>query len=256
MSDDELYDEFGNFLGGESVKREDEEGLVLHAARSEQVGENLEELPSVSTSLIKTDLQSAYGDEVEVLVETQDTQAVDEPLVEVQADHTKAPGDSIFIQLKKNVPTTVYDRDYMLGLLKIPERIRNVAVIGPFNSGKTSLVDLFVIESHKNLPHLTTNIREGWKQLRYMDSTRIEVERGVSMKLNGITFLSTDLEDKSFAINLVDAPGHVNFIDQVAVALAASDCAIICIDVVEGVTSPVENLIKQCQSLQLNHFSC
>lgn len=246
MSDDELYDEFGNFLGGESVKREDEEGLVLHAARSEQVDEHSEELPPVSTSLIKTDLRSAYGDEVEILVETQDTQAVDEPLVEVQEDHTKALGDSIFIQLKKNIPKTVYDREYMLGLLKIPERIRNVAVIGPFNSGKTSLVDLFVIESHKNLPHLTNNIKEGWKQLRYMDSSRVEVERGVSMKLNGITFMSTDLEDKSLAINLLDAPGHVNFIDQVAVALAASDSAIICIDVVEGVTSPVENLIKQC----------
>lgn len=247
MSDDELYDEFGNFLGEESPADGTQGGLIISQNPSNQDVGYMEQQPVTSTSVVQSDLKSAYGDEVEVLVETEDTQTADKPLVEIHSERPKAPGDALFTHLEKNLPKTVYDRSYMLELLKIPERIRNVAVIGPLNSGKTSLVDLIVLESHKALPHMTTNIREGWKQLRYMDSTRLEIERGVSMKLNGITVLSTDMNDKSFAFNLLDTPGHVNFMDQVAVGLAASDCALICIDVVEGITSPVENLIKRCR---------
>lgn len=247
MSDDDLYDEFGNFVGEGTFNREDEQRLTVDEVRPEHEAGYIEEQPSVSTSVVKSDLKRAYGDDVEILVETQDTQEANEPLVKVDSEHLKGPGDSIFTHLVKNIPKTTYDRDYMLGMLQIPERIRNVAVIGPLNSGKTSLVDLLVIESHQSLPHMTAKIKEGWKQLRYMDNSRLEIERGVSMKLNGITMLSTDMDDKSVAINLLDTPGHVNFMEQVAVALAATDCTIICVDVVEGITSPVENLIKQCQ---------
>lgn len=245
MSDDDLYDEFGNLIDDEAVVSE-----VNEVARGDEVEDEVrmeqyeEELSS--SALVKSEWRNTYGDEVEILVETADRQTTSEPLVQVQAEHAGGPGYTVFTHLAKNVPRTTYDRDYMLGMLQVPERIRNVAVVGPLHSGKTSLVDLFVMESHRNLPHMTANVRKGWKPLRYMDNSRIEIERGVSMKLNGFTFLTTDFDMKSIAVNLLDAPGHVNFMDQASVALEAADCAIICIDIVEGITSPVEKLIKEC----------
>ncbi|GCE97052.1 hypothetical protein ZYGM_002717 [Zygosaccharomyces mellis] len=246
------YDEFGNPLGNEqvsfTVKREDSEPVVeqepIHSEGDDydgdgQVSENQEQ------RLIP--LQDAFGGDVEVLVETEDNQDVNVPLVEAAREHTKGPDYSVFTHLKKHVPKAAYDREYMLGMLKAPERIRNVAIVGPLHSGKTSLVDLLVMESHENLPHLSRRNRLGWNQMRYMDNTKLEIERGLSLKSNGITFLGFDLNTISFPINLLDSPGHVNFMDETAVCLQAADCALICIDVIEGVTSVVENLVKYCQ---------
>ncbi|GAV56247.1 hypothetical protein ZYGR_0BB00240 [Zygosaccharomyces rouxii] len=246
------YDEFGNPVGNDQVfpvvKREDLEPLVEQEPiydegndhdDDEQVNGNEEQ------ALVP--LQDAFGDDVEVLVETKDNQDANVPLVEVAREHAKGPDYSVFTHLKKHVPKAAYDRDYMLGMLEAPERIRNVAVVGPLHSGKTSLVDLLVVESHENLPHLSRRNQLGWSQMRYMDNMKLEIERGLSLKSNGITFLGFDLDTISFPINLLDAPGHVNFMDETAVCLQAVDCALICIDVVEGITSVVENLIKYCQ---------
>lgn len=92
---------------------------------------------------------------------------------------------------------------------------------------------------------MSKNAELGWKPLKYMDNLKQEIDRGISLKINGSTLLCTDLESKSSMVNFLDAPGHVNFMDETAVTLAASDLALIVIDVVEGVTSVVEQLIKQ-----------
>lgn len=60
-----------------------------------------------------------------------------------------------------------------------------------------------------------------------------------------MTFLASDFNDKSTVINSFDTPGHVNFMDEVSVALNACENVIICIDIVEGVTATVEQLIRQ-----------
>lgn len=252
MDDEDLYDEFGNPIG-QLLKEENTETAELYEEKvflddGDHINERaIEEEQQISTELVHSRLKDAYDNEVEVLVEMEDSQAIDRPLVQPHLERTKGAEYSVFTHLERNLPKTIYERNYMLGMLEAPERTRNIAVIGPLHSGKTSLVDLLVIESHKRLPHLSRNVELGWKQLRYMDNNKLEIERGVTMKLNGITLLSTDLDTKSFAINLIDSPGHVNFMDGTAVSLTASDCAIICIDTVEGVTSVVEKLIEQCQ---------
>lgn len=89
----------------------------------------------------------------------------------------------------------------MLSMANIPERIINVGVIGPLHSGKTSLMDLLVIDSHKRIPDMSKNVELGWKPLRYLDNLKQEIDRGLSIKLNGSTLLCTDLESKSRMIN-------------------------------------------------------
>lgn len=253
MDEEDLYDEFGNFIGDGLPKLEEEEEPMLqdtvwNADSSAAEYEEDEVGAPEDTGNLPTDTAlEIYGKKTEVLVEVEDRQSTDMPLVAIQHDHSKGPLNTVFTHLAKNLPKTVYDREYMIDLASAPERVRNVAVIGALHSGKTSLLDLLVVEAHKHVPHITRNVELGWKQLRYTDNTKLEIERGLTTKLNGITILATDLTGKSTVLNLLDAPGHVNFMDQTAVALAASDCAIICIDVVEGLTSIVEHLIKQCQ---------
>ena len=272
MDEEDKFDEFGNPIGdismssdGEEVVEtrqesdsDDESDMFADHAIDEVIQEESENI-SQDEALTASDTKDLilhdndFSDEdVEVLVETMNTQSINEPLVKPAESRSKGEEYSMFSKVRKNIPKTSYDRKYMLDLMSMPERIRNVAVIGPLHSGKTSLVDMLVYDSHKKLPYMTKNIEQGWRPLRFMDSFRQEVERGVSIKLNGITFMETDLNDKSMAYNVLDAPGHVNFMDETAIALEAAESAIICIDIVEGVTDVVRKLIQLCEQRQIS----
>ncbi|CCK69212.1 U5 snRNP GTPase SNU114 KNAG_0C00990 [Huiozyma naganishii CBS 8797] len=254
MDKEDLYDEFGNFIGdlNETVKTdlptEEAQQSVLEDDEELELPFDDDDEEEDTTALVT----KQYGTDVEVLVETENIQSFDEPLVKPQESNVSKPEHVLFTKGRRNIPKATLDRDYMLSLLQIPERIRNVAVIGPLHSGKTSLTDLFVYESHRRLNCVSKSVEQGWKQLKYMDALKQEIERGVSIKLNGFTFLAEDLNDKSLVVNLLDAPGHVNFMDEVAVSLDACDIAMICIDVVEGVTAVVEQLIKQCERRKMD----
>ncbi|KAG0663663.1 hypothetical protein C6P45_000763 [Maudiozyma exigua] len=260
MDNEDQYDEFGNLIGGSDsfsdseVSSEASDNEPIHQEadisiedRSPEDSYEIDESVVTTTEMNQYKPETNGEDDVEVLIETENTQSFDEPLVKPVAHKTTGEEYTLFPIAKKDIPTTSYDRNYMLNLLRIPERIRNVVVIGPHHSGKTSLVDLMVWDSHSRIPHVSNNIKQGWKDLRYMDSFKQEIERGLSIKLNGLTFMGTDLNDKSMVYNVIDAPGHVNFMDECAIALEASDIAIICLDIVEGVTAIVEKLINLCE---------
>lgn len=182
------------------------------------------------------------SENVEILIETENEQDISQPLVE-----TVKSANTLGNITQFQVFPTTYDREYMLQLSHIPEKIRNVSIVGPLHSGKTTLMDLIVLESHSDLNNLKRSILQGWEPLKYLDTFTQEIERGITIKLNGLTTLVQDLNDKSIILNILDAPGHVNFLDEVAVGLEASDLVIICIDVIEGITSIVESLIRLCQ---------
>ncbi|CAI4044456.1 hypothetical protein SKDZ_11G0450 [Saccharomyces kudriavzevii ZP591] len=250
MEGDDLFDEFGNLVGADPFDSDEETSVLDEQEQYEEIhSENeieIRELTSVGNDKeVGITEEHPYGKDVEVLIETENMQSINTPLVEPVVERIRLQEHTVFTQLKKNIPKTRYNRDYMLSMADIPERMRNVGIIGPLHSGKTSLMDLLVIDSHKRIPDMSKNTELGWKALKYMDNLKQEIDRGISIKLNGSTLLCTDLGSKSSIINFLDAPGHVNFMDETAVALAASDVALIVIDVVEGVTSVVEQLIKQ-----------
>lgn len=257
------FDEFGNPIGindtdvwninSESENDEvDSQGYEISGDEANEKYSDSETRRQQEESLIVLgSAANTFGDDVEVLVETENTQLVTEPLVKPEASKSKGQEYALFSQRRRNIPRTSFDRSYLLQLLALPERIRNVAVIGPLHSGKTSLVDLLVIQAHRRLPHMTRKVQQGWKQLKYTDTMKQEIRRGISIKLNGVTIMATDLNEKSVALNILDAPGHVNFADEVAVCLEACDIALICLDVVEGITSVVRGLIRQCEKRRL-----
>ena len=257
--DEELFDEFGNVIGSKA-------GLeptlqLIHTAATKdsvvvQKGEDKEENESHGNHLqlvtynkdAATESTDINMEEVDVLVETENTQSLNQPLI--KSKKSKFNPKQYINSIRRTVsisPPVTYDMKYLINMSAISERIRNVAIVGPTNSGKTSLVDLIVMDTHilDSLVGVNDSVVQGWKQLKFMDSLKQEHERRISIKLNGMTFLASNFDDKSTVVNLLDTPGHVNFMDEVSVALNASENVIICIDVVEGVTATVEQLIKQ-----------
>lgn len=257
--DEEIFDEFGNVIGSKAgleytlkptdtvdtkgsldiQKEDDDEENDLSHNHMQLINYNID----VANENTKTNME-----EVNILVETENTQPLNQPLIAPKRSkfHSKQYKNSIRSTVKALPPVT-YDVKYLVNMSAIPERIRNVAIIGPRNSGKTSLVDLIVMDTHRMnlLAGVTDSVIQGWKQLKFMDLLKQEHERRMSIKLNGITFLASDLDDKSTVINLLDTPGHVNFMEEVSIAINACENVIICIDVVEGVTASAEQLIKQ-----------
>ncbi|SCU99604.1 LAME_0G04192g1_1 [Lachancea meyersii CBS 8951] len=248
--DEDLYDEFGNLIGAESdSSASEEEALDFETKDAETyVSDDPTATGKNSTALINREtLATAFPEDVEVLVETEDQQSMATPLVEPA--QRRDDQTSVYSKESKSTPKAAFNREYLQALLELPERTKNICVLGPLHSGKTSLVDLLVWESHEKIPNISKAIRQGWKPLRYMDNTKLEISRGLSCKLNGLTFLGSDLQDKSVALTVLDTPGHVNFMDEVAVAMSASEACLVVIDVVEGITAVAQEIIDQAQRL-------
>lgn len=73
-----------------------------------------------------------------------------------------------------------------------------------------------------------------------MDSREDEQERGITMKSSVVSLVFHPL-----LVNLIDSPGHVDFLTEVNSALNVADIALLLVDVVEGVCSQTEALMRQ-----------
>ncbi|XBW37258.1 hypothetical protein QEN19_002841 [Hanseniaspora menglaensis] len=119
-----------------------------------------------------------------------------------------------------------------------PQNIKNVAVIGPFRSGKTSLVSNMIVKNHRK--HFQRQKYDYLNLKRYMDNSLITKYRKTTTRLNMGRFL----HDNSVIMNVIDTPGHSDFWNETKIALEMSDFAYIVIDSVEGVTDSVVKLYE------------
>lgn len=72
----------------------------------------------------------------------------------------------------------------------------------------------------------------------------MEQERGVSIKSTPITVVQQNLRSKSYLMNYIDTPGHVNFSDEVTSAIRLTDGVVLFVDASEGVMLNTERLLK------------
>ena len=70
-----------------------------------------------------------------------------------------------------------------------------------------------------------------------------EIERKISLKSAPFQILLRDSNEKSFVYNVIDTPGHPDFIDEVFVSLRLADNVILVVDVFEGCTMQTEKII-------------
>ncbi|KAG0053013.1 U5 small nuclear ribonucleoprotein component [Gryganskiella cystojenkinii] len=263
--DESLYDEYGNYLGDdlsdddfdneeeEEDQPQDQRSTAVHGDGSvnEDEDEDIEmqeAQPSMALSRIGEIAQNqivlhedkkyyptaeeVYGEGVEALVEEEDTQPLTEPIV--QPMKTKK-----FQLEEKDLPTTRFRKQYMYDLMAFPPRVRNVALVGHLHHGKSSIMDMLVNETHEK--NMSVDLQE-----RYTDTHPLERQRGVSIKSMPMTLVMQDTKDVSYLLNIIDTPGHVDFIDEVAAALRISDGAVLVVDAVEGVMCNTERIIRHC----------
>ncbi|KAI8986479.1 P-loop containing nucleoside triphosphate hydrolase protein [Pilobolus umbonatus] len=244
--DDSLYDEFGNYLGpdlneDEDVELEEEEEREVDMEEDEEQEESsLMQLDDIPTNQIVLhedkkyypSAEEVYGQEVETLVEEEDTQPLSEPII--------APIKvRKFNVTEKDLPETTFSKEYMVDMMNHPDLVRNIAIVGHLHHGKTSFVDMLISETH-NTP-INADEPE-----RYTDTHILERERGVSIKSMPVTLVMQDIKEKSYLLNIMDTTGHTNFIDEVVAATRLADGVALIVDVIEGVMVNTEQVIKHC----------
>lgn len=104
--------------------------------------------------------------------------------------------------------------------------IRNFSIIAHIDHGKTTLTDAFL--------QITNTVNELNFHERMLDSNPIEQEKGITIKLAPVR-MNYFYQGKSYTLNLIDTPGHVDFNYEVSRSLAACEGAIILVDATKGV---------------------
>ncbi|KAK9817833.1 hypothetical protein WJX72_002861 [[Myrmecia] bisecta] len=268
--DESLYDEFGNYVGPElGSDEEEEEEEDQEDEEEEEADEDVDMDAAEARANARLDMvtnggldedeeepdnavvlhedkkyyasaEEVYGKETETLVMEEDAQPLEVPII-APVKHKK------FEVLEKEPLETLYTNEFLRGLMTNPELIRNVAIVGHLHHGKTLLMDMFVEQTHE--------IRHEWRNnerpMRFTDTRLDEQQREISLKMVPMSLVMEGTSSKSYLLNLIDTPGHINFNDEVSAAMRLADGVLLVVDAVEGCMVVTQKAIKQAMQESL-----
>lgn len=248
--------------GGELTLHQNDESLGTTTAASAIVlHEDKVHYPSAN---------EVYGEGVRTAVLDEDAMELEEPIVEPVKKQTfslmrdeneerEAYGGGMIRPGGRRGEEEDLVSDRYLASLVANETTRTrrcLALVGHLHTGKTSLVDLFIEQT--KVPTTSANNngfgihgpraaleahRGGGPRLT--DTLQSEQDRQMSIKSCPITLCLPDTRGKTFALTMIDCPGHANFHDESVASLRVADGAALVVDAIEGIMLHTEMLLRQ-----------